>query len=419
MGTGESQVHRIAKQVGVDIRTVWPSEPKDFTPWLAENLDYLEDLQLGTLTLVRTEAPVGSLSLDILAEMTNGDRVAIENQFKAADHDHLTRGLAYAIGSSPQSKFLVVIAEHHKLEFKKVAEYMNSVGRDTTNGIGVYLVEVSVLQGGDSYFPQFNVVVSPTWASEKASLIQNGVTGRVDDFIEKANKASRPVFSEIIASFKDKPGRSITYNSKAVLSLYVLNPGTAKSLNIAQLSIDGTLTICRGNVLDSKPFEDEDMSEIFDSAINELFVDYKRTPKNYYPSTSIFSAIQVEDYVLRVENLFQSWIPNNRSFNMEASLTHISRVIRRINTKSSTWAHHGSIVDGLLKDPEANLFVKTANELQQSDWTSQQTASNMVAWWSQKYTVDRNPYKDEFLRMKVDQKYSYWAKELGEPKSTN
>ena len=36
----------------VALREVWQREDSDFTPWLAENLDYLDDLGLGELTLL-------------------------------------------------------------------------------------------------------------------------------------------------------------------------------------------------------------------------------------------------------------------------------------------------------------------------------------------------------------------------------
>ena len=50
----------------------------------------------------------------------------IENQCGRADHDHLTRGLAYAV-APPRARGLVVIAEQHRDEFRAVAEYLNDL----------------------------------------------------------------------------------------------------------------------------------------------------------------------------------------------------------------------------------------------------------------------------------------------------
>lgn len=52
----------------------------------------------------------------------DGRRVAIENKYQAVDNDHLTRGLAYAVGH--KARALVVIAEEHRPELA-AAEYLN------------------------------------------------------------------------------------------------------------------------------------------------------------------------------------------------------------------------------------------------------------------------------------------------------
>ena len=74
---------RIVRPQRVPARVVWLSEAADFTPWLSENLDFLSDLGLGQLSLVQVEArlPGHGRSLDILAETSDGRRVAIENQY--------------------------------------------------------------------------------------------------------------------------------------------------------------------------------------------------------------------------------------------------------------------------------------------------------------------------------------------------
>src|SRR5208283_4224602 len=59
---GLFRLHRVTDpQV---FRRVWDSEPYDFTPWLAENLDELGRALGMTLTLVGTEVPVGAFFLD-------------------------------------------------------------------------------------------------------------------------------------------------------------------------------------------------------------------------------------------------------------------------------------------------------------------------------------------------------------------
>jgi hypothetical protein len=172
----------IVRPERVPARRVWPSEAADFTPWLGDNLDFLDVLGLGQLSLVELEAQLPGLgrSLDILAETADGRRVAIENQYSAVDHDHLTRGLAYAVGHDARA--LAVVAEEHRPEFIAVADYLNrcqeALGDE--HGIAVFLVALSVERIGDVYVPRFAVLSQPNaWraavaASESGRLADAG-----------------------------------------------------------------------------------------------------------------------------------------------------------------------------------------------------------------------------------------------------
>lgn len=81
--TEGSNILQIVRPQPVAVRTVWPGEATDFTPWLAENLDWLEPLGLGPLELVGTEVslPTVNRNLDILARTPDGRAIAIENQY--------------------------------------------------------------------------------------------------------------------------------------------------------------------------------------------------------------------------------------------------------------------------------------------------------------------------------------------------
>ena len=156
----------------IDIREVWPGEARDFTPWLADNLDALSDhLEIGELELDSTEVEVpGGRRLDILAKDADGRNWAVENQYGEADHDHLTRALAYAVGL--ECRAVIVVAESHRDEFVAVADewnrYSEAYGSD---GIRLFLVAIEAGRIGDSSPGfRFRLVAGPNeWKSETAT----------------------------------------------------------------------------------------------------------------------------------------------------------------------------------------------------------------------------------------------------------
>ena len=156
----------------IDIREVWPGEAKDFTPWLGENLETLsEHLEIGELELDSTEVNVsGGRKLDILAKDADGSNWAIENQYGEADHDHLTRALAYGVGL--ECRAVIVVAESHRDEFVAVADEWNRYSEAYgSEGIRLFLVAIEAGRIGDS--PpgfRFRLVVGPNeWKSETAT----------------------------------------------------------------------------------------------------------------------------------------------------------------------------------------------------------------------------------------------------------
>lgn len=164
---------------------MWPLERTHFTPWLARHLEFLDNLGLGELSFVDVEAPLPGLgrSLDILAETADGRWIAIENQYSAIDHDHLTRGLAYGVGH--EAGALIVIAEDHRPEFVAVADYLNrcqeSLGAE--HGIAVFLVALSAERVDDAYITRFTVLSRPNSWREAVAAAESGRFATAEDFL--------------------------------------------------------------------------------------------------------------------------------------------------------------------------------------------------------------------------------------------
>lgn len=141
-----------------DLRAVWPSEPSDFTPWLAENIDVLGD-ELGmTLSVINTEVPVGEFTLDVHAEDEQERTVVIENQLTVSDHSHLGQSLVYAAGMNAAA--VVWVSTRFREDHRSVLDWLNE---NTDSGIGFFAVEVSVVQIGENsaMAPVFTVVSRP------------------------------------------------------------------------------------------------------------------------------------------------------------------------------------------------------------------------------------------------------------------
>jgi len=79
-----------------DVRTKWRHEEKDFTPWLARNLDKLSRVLGLDLELDGTEVDIGPYRADIVARLSQkGAPAVIENQLSHADPKHLGQLISY------------------------------------------------------------------------------------------------------------------------------------------------------------------------------------------------------------------------------------------------------------------------------------------------------------------------------------
>ena len=149
-----------------DLRTVWPHEALDFTPWLAQddNISLLADAIGIEITVDETESNVGDFNVDIFASETGTDRkIIIENQLEETNHDHLGKLITYASGKS--ADLVIWLVKHAREEHKAAIEWLNN---HTDDKIGFFLCEIKLYQIGDSEpAVKFEVVEKPNdWTKE-------------------------------------------------------------------------------------------------------------------------------------------------------------------------------------------------------------------------------------------------------------
>jgi hypothetical protein len=154
-GTEMSINPNVGRLKVVSAREVFKSEAGDFTPWVANNLDYLsEALDFDELELDQVEVIVGRYRCDIKANSGN-KVVAIENQLEPSDHTHLGQLLTYLVGMD--ADIGVWICAEPRDEHIKTVEWLN-----TFNQKQIYLVRVRFVQiGGSDRAPMFEVVAGP------------------------------------------------------------------------------------------------------------------------------------------------------------------------------------------------------------------------------------------------------------------
>ncbi len=164
----------------VPLRQVWEHEARDFSTWLFDNLDILNDQLNLDLSAIETEKNVGTFSLDLMAQDRDGSTVIIENQLEKTDHDHLGKLLTYL--SNLEAKTAIWISSNPRPEHVTAINYLNEVVPEDTN---FYLLKVQAYKIGDSHpAPLFSVAAGPSPELKEGGRIKKAIAGTDADRLE-------------------------------------------------------------------------------------------------------------------------------------------------------------------------------------------------------------------------------------------
>ncbi len=162
----------IGKIQRLKLRDVWKHEARDFTTWLEDNVDVLNDALDLRLVSVEREQSAGTFSVDLVAEDYSGGVVIIENQLEKSDHDHLGKILTYL--TSLEARAAVWIVAEPRPEHVKAIAWLNESG-----AAAFYLVKVEAIKIGDSPpAPLLTLITGPSKEAVEAGEKKKELAGR-------------------------------------------------------------------------------------------------------------------------------------------------------------------------------------------------------------------------------------------------
>lgn len=221
----------------IKITDIWNEEHRDFTPWLRDKIEYLNDALDVEIEPIGIEYPAGPFSIDLLGKDMKGNLVIIENQYGKTNHDHLGKTLTYM--AYHDAKTIIWICEVPRPEHEKVINWLNE---NTNNDF--YLVKIELFQIDDSRpYPKFTKICDPSQEAktarrhkEELNELEKQVIAFWESFLEKIqislpeHYSATPSKNTSLLRRAGMPGLAYAYlifKDAAAISLYSDNPNAS------------------------------------------------------------------------------------------------------------------------------------------------------------------------------------------------
>lgn len=153
------QTGKLGTLEDAELREEWKDEARNFTPWLAENLDRLTEILGIRLEYVDMEVEIGPsrYRVDIMARDPLDNVVLIENQLDNADSKHLGQILTYLAGLNAHT--VIWIARKFDEAYLSAIHWLNA---HTADSFSFLAIQVRLVRIGDSPLaPIFEVLEKP------------------------------------------------------------------------------------------------------------------------------------------------------------------------------------------------------------------------------------------------------------------
>lgn len=164
----------IQKITRIPLRDAFKHEAHDFTRWLEENIDVLNDCLDITLSNAEREQAAGDFNVDIVAEDESGAKVIIENQLEKSNHDHLGKVITYLVAL--EAKTAIWIVSDPRPEHVSAITWLNE-----SSTASFYLLKIEAVKIGDSApAPLLTLIVGPSESTKAVGKAKQEFAERYD-----------------------------------------------------------------------------------------------------------------------------------------------------------------------------------------------------------------------------------------------
>lgn len=194
--TGATGLGRLVRR---DAREVWAHEAHEFTPWLLEHIDQLNEAIGFEIEISAREERVGPFAVDLYGkEVQTGHPAIIENQLEPSDHSHLGQLLTYAAGL--KAGVIVWVTPKFRDEHRAALSWLNEISPQEVNFFGI---EIEILEINGQRAPNFKSVVEPNnWGARSLATDVSGAK-----VTSERRLAFQAFYADVLETLKERsPG---------------------------------------------------------------------------------------------------------------------------------------------------------------------------------------------------------------------